>query len=859
MNRYGKRCVLYPRVSTEMQVDGYSLEGQKNMLTRFADREEMIVVDTYEDAGKSGKSIEGRPAFQKMLRDIEDGLDIDYILVYKLSRFGRNAADILNSLELVQSYGVNLICIEEGIDSSQTSGKLLISVLSAVAEIERENIIEQTMNGRREKARQGGWNGGFAPYGYTLEDNKLMIEETEAVAIRKIFELYTSSEIGLGGIANQLNLQGIRKIPRQNGTLEDWTGHFIKLILDNPVYCGKIAYGRRTKEKVKGTKNDYQMKRNDDYILTEGQHKGIVSEEVWEKAHAKRLRTGVKQPSKIGRDRVHLLSGLLKCPVCGSPMYTNKHAWTNKDGTYKEIYYYVCSRNRMVRGKHCEYKAMLKKTDIEPMVIEAIREIVRNEEYAQAIKKRIGVQIDTKAVDKELEGYQAKLKEVDLNKTRLEREIDSLPADAKYRERKLHDMTLRLDSLYDVIVELEEKIEDARLRRDAIKQQAITLENIYKIMVNFDCVYNIINDEEKRNVVTALIKEIEIYRNDESEYPLKRIGLNFPVFKDGGEVTELLWDKGNTVENYDIPGKTISFSKGMIMNMLSNERYCGDAILQKSVTVDCIEKKRKKNTGEAPMYYVQNNHPAIIDRVTFNKVQEELARRKTKTPGSAKSSITSTGKYSRYALTDVLICGNCGTRYRRVTWSRNGTKRIVWRCISRLDYGKKYCSDSPTIMEDKLQEAIVRAVNKFNKQDNATYKALMRATISEALGLNGDPEEVDMLERKIEALNNKMLALVNESVSSGDGIEAHESEFMTLSQEAELLKQRIAAIQESTAKDNGEQNRLEQIQAIIAERESKCMEYDDSIVRQMVECIKVYPGGKLEIIFGGGYLVEESV
>ena len=126
MNRYGKRCVLYPRVSTEMQVDGYSLEGQKNMLTRFADREEMIIVDTYEDAGKSGKSIEGRPAFQKMLRDIEDGLDIDYILVYKLSRFGRNAADILNSLELVQSYGVNLICIEEGIDSSQTSGKLEI-------------------------------------------------------------------------------------------------------------------------------------------------------------------------------------------------------------------------------------------------------------------------------------------------------------------------------------------------------------------------------------------------------------------------------------------------------------------------------------------------------------------------------------------------------------------------------------------------------------------------------------------------------------------------------------------------------------------------------------------------------------
>ena len=119
---------------------------------------------------------------------------------------------------------MNLLCIEEGIDSSQTSGKLLISVLSAVAEIERENIIEQTMNGRREKARQGGWDGGFAPYGYSLKDNKLIIEEAEAVAIRKIFDMFTSSEIGYGGIAKQLNLQGVRKIPRQNGKLEESSG-----------------------------------------------------------------------------------------------------------------------------------------------------------------------------------------------------------------------------------------------------------------------------------------------------------------------------------------------------------------------------------------------------------------------------------------------------------------------------------------------------------------------------------------------------------------------------------------------------------------------------------------------------------
>ena len=218
-----------------MQVDGYSLEAQKNCLKRFAEREEMIVVDTYEDAGKSGKSIEGRPAFKKMLSDIESGINVDYVLVYKLSRFGRNAADILNSLALLQTYDVNLICIEEGIDSSQTSGKLLISVLSAVAEIERENILEQTMNGRREKARQGKWNGGPAPYGYTINDGVLQIDEEEAKIVKTIYEMYVNTKIGYTGIAKYLNLQGITKRPRKESDAKVFSGHFIQILLDNPV------------------------------------------------------------------------------------------------------------------------------------------------------------------------------------------------------------------------------------------------------------------------------------------------------------------------------------------------------------------------------------------------------------------------------------------------------------------------------------------------------------------------------------------------------------------------------------------------------------------------------------------------
>ena len=167
---------------------------------------------------------------------------------------------------------------------------------------------------------------------------------------------------------------------------------------------------------------------------------------------------------------------------------------------------------------------------------------------AKEIEKRIGVQTDTTAIDKELANYESKLKEVDLNKARLEREIDNLPIDARFRERKIHDMTLRLDALYDTIVELEERIEDAKLRKSSIEMETITLDNIYKLMLNFGKLYDIISDEEKKSLITYLIKEIQIYPNGESEQPLKSIEFNFPIYRDGQEVRRLLWEKGNTVE-----------------------------------------------------------------------------------------------------------------------------------------------------------------------------------------------------------------------------------------------------------------------------------------------------------------------
>ena len=312
-------------------------------------------------------------------------------------------------------------------------------------------------------------------------------------------------------------------------------------------------------------------------------------------------------------------------------------------------------------------------------------------------------------------------------------------------------------------------------------------------------------------------------------------------------------------EKIKVPGKELNFSKKMILGILQNEKYCGDCILQKTVTVDCISKSRKKNEGEAPMYLVENSHQAIVSREVFNRVQEEISRRKALPPQSKKKAVTASGKYSKYALTEVLRCGECGSRYKRVTWTSSGKKQIVWRCVSRLDYGKKYCKDSITVKEEELQEAIVRAIRKFNEEDDRTYIALMKATIGDALGITGNSEEVEFLERRIEALNKRMVQIVSASVQAGESVEHHEDEFRRIADEIDQLKRRIEAAQEACKGSAAEQERLKEIQATIDSRAASVNEYDDTIVRQMIECIRVYHDGRLEIIFGGGYEIAEHL
>ncbi|HCL03286.1 MAG TPA: recombinase family protein [Lachnoclostridium phytofermentans] len=548
--REGKRAIIYTRVSTEMQVDGFSLEGQLRELKGWCEFEKMNVVGIYEEKGKSAKSIEGRPAFQEMMNDIKESIvECDYICVYKLSRFGRNAADILNSLEFIQSYGVNLLCKEDMIDSSQSQSKLLISVLGGVSEMERENIITQSMNGRREKAKQGGWNGGFAPFGYQLEKGELIIVEKEAEIVKYIYEQFVYGGKGYTTISKMLNLQKIekRKAVNSNRIFSDWSSSAVKHILDNPLYCGKLTYGRRKKEKIQGTRNSYRTVKTDKFISVQGKHQSIITEELFELATIKRKETGHKFESSTSK-KVHLLTGILKCPHCGSPMYINKNSWTNKDGSRKEIFYYTCGHNKACKGGECSPNSV-RAEYVEEQVIAYIKELVKNAEFAKAIQERIGSKIDTTQLDKELFNYKSKLSETEANKRRLEEEIDNFPLEISHRERKLADKNSRIDSLYDIIEELESKIDEVSDKKMAVENNVLTMQSIYKILLQFDKIFDRIEGDEQKKLLASFVNRITLNEGEKIEQrTLKSIVFNFAIPKGVANDKEISLDNNEHVE-----------------------------------------------------------------------------------------------------------------------------------------------------------------------------------------------------------------------------------------------------------------------------------------------------------------------
>lgn len=296
-------------------------------------------------------------------------------------------------------------------------------------------------------------------------------------------------------------------------------------------------------------------------------------------------------------------------------------------------------------------------------------------------------------------------------------------------------------------------------------------------------------------------------------------------------------------------GKTKWTAKG-ILSILTNEKYKGDALLQKTYIADCISKRSKVNNGELPMYYVENNHPAIIERAVFDRVQEEVSRRNSKRKVKEVGTKTELGKYSgKYALTDLLFCGYCGTPYRRTTWSKNGKKKVVWRCISRLDYGTKYCKDSPSIEESLLQNAITAAITQKAQTEGANIQRICEhIELYEARQDNSaaqaKQEQLRELKRRIEELTDMDSA----AAQNGDFDEMFEN----LYAEMYAIMDELDGAEKTEAMLGMAADRMKEAAAVMQGLKNHPVEYNDQIVRQLIDSIKVMSAEQIRIRFKDG-------
>ena len=329
----------------------------------------------------------------------------------------------------------------------------------------------------------------------------------------------------------------------------------------------------------------------------------------------------------------------------------------------------------------------------------------------------------------------------------------------------------------------------------------------------------------------------------------------YELFLDGYSMTDIA-KRLTLLERKTAHGKT-EWHREIIRSILKNEKYAGDALLQKSFIVDCISKKAKKNNGERPMYLVTDHHEPIIDRDTYNRAQQELARRTSKRKISDKT-ITEQGKYtSKYALSELLICGNCGTPYRRCIWTARGKRQIVWRCISRLEHGTKYCSDSSTIHEDKLHRAILRAVNEYLGCRNEIAK-ILKANIGSVLECQGQQEILNH-ENRLKELNKARNDLITLIASGGCDEDKLDNEFAKIFNEEQSINERLKELKQKVKISADTQNKIDSAMEMIEQEKFKLEVFDNIIIRKLIECVKVLSKEELLIIFKGGVEVKSVI
>ena len=293
-----------------------------------------------------------------------------------------------------------------------------------------------------------------------------------------------------------------------------------------------------------------------------------------------------------------------------------------------------------------------------------------------------------------------------------------------------------------------------------------------------------------------------------------------------------------------------------IQSILQNEKYCGDVLMQKTFQQDVINRKVIKNTGQLPMYLIENHHEGIVSREKYYAVQAELARRKAARSPSKRASTGLTSYTSRYALSDRLICGECGTLYRRCTWTRPDRKRIVWRCVSRLDYGKKYCHNSPTLDETPLQQAILTAINTAMADKDSLIRQIKGAMEAEIIPFPGSTMSLGDIDRKLAELETQFQRLLEKAA---DDPIPYGSQFKEILDEQTSLKELRTSILVEDKEHAEADRRIKDAAEVLENASPYTTEWDETAIRQLVTQVKVLSKNEISVTLKGGVEIHQSI
>ena len=549
-----KKAYIYTRVSTEMQIDNYSLEAQRNRIIGQAQLEDIKIVGEYSDEGHSGKNIAGRPAFQQMLSDIEAKKDnIDYVMVFKLSRFGRNAVDALNSYQLLKDYGIALYCVDDHMVTDGPYSSFMLTIMAAMAELERENILAQTMAGRKQKAAKGEWNGGFAPYGYDLIDGSLVVREDEAVVIRELYRLYVETDFGANGVAARLN-ELYKKNARKTGKLQRFSAHFVKGAIKNPIYKGTVAFGRRHTAPIEGKRNEYHViwqTDNSQIIFSKGKHEALVSEELWDKANEKMQRLSVKK-EKIDPKHEYILSGLVKCPDCGAPMYgisngRKKNKWGEE---YQISYSYKCRNTTRESGHVCSSHTQYSASKLDNAVKDIIIDMINDKNFKARIDELVGSHVDEDNINELIESEKKEQRRLSGVISRIEAQLNDLDYDDPAALGMEQSLNVRLKNALTSQGESMLRMQKLEERLLKASNERIARDSIYDYLEYFEEIYDHLDDKEKKMLMQAMISSIELYPKQgktKGGQWIKAIHFNLPLSYHGKITQDIHRDEDSEI------------------------------------------------------------------------------------------------------------------------------------------------------------------------------------------------------------------------------------------------------------------------------------------------------------------------